>query len=255
MIIYFSATGNNQYIATQIAQQINDNQVSMIELSDKGEYEITLEDNESLGIITPTYFMGLPKYVEEFLSKLKISLATDNYVFVISSYGSSPGYSTGYVKDYLAEQNIPTDAEYSIKMPDTWTPIFDVSDKKKIDKENKEVEKQLNDLISSIKIKKRGKYTSRTIPKLFANMAQMMYDNKRKTAHLNVQDSCNQCGICVDSCPINAIELNEKKVRWKTERCIMCLRCLHRCPQFAIQYDNKTQKHGQYTNPHVKLFD
>ena len=33
----------------------------------------------------------------------------------------------------------------------------------------------------------------------------------------------------------------------------MCLGCLHRCPKFAIQYGRNTKKHGQYTNPNVKL--
>ena len=33
----------------------------------------------------------------------------------------------------------------------------------------------------------------------------------------------------------------------------MCLGCLHRCPKFAIQYGSRTKKHGQYTNPKVKV--
>ena len=32
----------------------------------------------------------------------------------------------------------------------------------------------------------------------------------------------------------------------------MCLGCLHRCPEFAIQYGKNTKKHGQYMNPNVK---
>ena len=27
---------------------------------------------------------------------------------------------------------------------------------------------------------------------------------------------------------------------WVKERCAMCLRCLHRCPKFAIQYGKST---------------
>lgn len=255
MIIYFSATGNNQYIATQISQQLNDTKISMIQLTKDNNYEIKLEDEEKLGIIIPTYFIGIPTYVEEYLSKIKISIAKNNYVYIISSYGTSPGYSTGYVKEYLKEQNIKTDAEYAIKMPDTWTVWFDVSNKEKIKKQNEEVEEQLKKIILDIKDHKKGKFVKRSVPKIFANFAQIMYDNQRKTNHLRVLDSCNQCGLCETSCPINAIELIDNHVEWVTERCVMCLRCLHRCPQFAIQYDNKTQKHGQYTNSHIKIFD
>lgn len=255
MIIYFSATGNCQYLAQTIAEQLNDQKESMIQLTNRKQYDIVLEDNEKLGIITPTYFMGLPRYVEEFLSKITIKAAENNYVYVISSYGSSPGYSTGYVRDYLEEQNIKTSAEYTIKMPDTWTPIFDVSDNEKTEKTNRQAENKLQEIIKSIRESGEGRYTQRTIPKIFANMAQIYYDSQRKTSHLKVDDKCNQCGMCVDNCPINAIELYENSVHWKMERCVMCLRCLHRCPQFAIQYDNKTQKHGQYTNPNIGNFD
>lgn len=255
MIIYFSATGNNQYLATQIAQQLNDKKESIIQLNNKKQYNIKLEDNEKLGIITPTYFMGLPEIVEEYLSKTTITTTKNNYIYIITSYGSSPGYSTGYIKDYLEEQNIKTDAQYTIKMPDTWTPIFNTTDKEKIEKINNKAETELKKIINNIREEKKGKYTQRTIPKLFANIAQIMYDNQRKTSHLHVQENCNQCGICKEGCPINTIELHKNSIHWKTEYCNMCLRCLHRCPQFAIQYDNKTQKHGQYTNKNVKNFN
>ena len=33
---------------------------------------------------------------------------------------------------------------------------------------------------------------------------------------------------------------------WTAERCALCLGCLHRCPKFVINYNNKTQSHGQY---------
>lgn len=52
-----------------------------------------------------------------------------------------------------------------------------------------------------------------------------------------------------------AITVNDDKIEWVTERCVMCLRCLHKCPQFAIQYKNMTRKHGQYINPHIKTLD
>lgn len=60
---------------------------------------------------------------------------------------------------------------------------------------------------------------------------------------------------CVKSCPVKAIDLQMKKPVWVKNECVMCLRCLHLCPKFAIQYDNKTQNHGQYLNPHISSLD
>ena len=33
---------------------------------------------------------------------------------------------------------------------------------------------------------------------------------------------------------------------WIAPKCEKCLRCLHYCPQFAIQHGPSTKKHGQY---------
>lgn len=56
-----------------------------------------------------------------------------------------------------------------------------------------------------------------------------------------------------EKCPVQAIEMKAGRPVWVKEKCVMCLGCLHRCPRFAIQYENRTQKHGQYTNPKAQV--
>jgi Fe-S-cluster-containing hydrogenase component 2 len=86
-------------------------------------------------------------------------------------------------------------------------------------------------------------------------IAQPLYNaNVRKTSNLHVEESCIGCGLCAKKCPVQAIEMQNKKPVWVKDKCVMCLGCLHRCPKFAIQYGNgKTKEHGQYTNPNVKV--
>ncbi len=79
-------------------------------------------------------------------------------------------------------------------------------------------------------------------------------NSERKTKNFYVEDSCIGCGLCARKCPVQAIDIKDKKPVWTKEKCALCLRCLHHCPKFAIQYGNgKTKKHGQYRNPHTKV--
>ena len=64
MIIYFSATGNCKYVAKRISDAIGQNVLSLTECTRCGRYEF---EDESIIIIAPTYFWGLPSIVADFL--------------------------------------------------------------------------------------------------------------------------------------------------------------------------------------------
>lgn len=54
---------------------------------------VYLEKDESLGIVVPTHFWGLSTFVEGFLSKINIISEDKNpYIFLIATFGTSPGY-------------------------------------------------------------------------------------------------------------------------------------------------------------------
>ena len=55
--------------------------------------------------------------------------------------------------------------------------------------------------------------------------------------------------MCARHCPEHAIVCNEGYPVWIKEKCTLCLKCLHHCPQFAIQYGKHTLKHGQFVYP------
>ena len=54
MIFYFSATGNDQYIAERIAGKTGDRIISIREAVDQNHVEVTLADEENLGFVIPT---------------------------------------------------------------------------------------------------------------------------------------------------------------------------------------------------------
>ena len=247
MIIYFSATGNCRYVAERLAGAEKQEIWSVVNCI--REKRFAFED-KVIGIISPTYYWGLPSIVEEFLEKA--SFKTD-YLYFIATYGTTPGAVGAMANKAIKGRGI--DAFYSVRMPDTWTPIFDLSIPDKVAKYTKNTDAEISRVIQSVRERRTNRHMSPRMPVwITAWFARPLYNRKvRRTANLHVEDSCIGCGLCAGKCPVQAIEMRNKQPVWVKEKCVMCLCCLHHCPKFAIQYGSRTKNHGQYTNPNVKL--
>lgn len=118
-ILYFSATGNSRHVAERIAEPTGGSLISIVDCIRQGHYQFV---DEVIGVVSPTFYYGLPSLVYDFLKKAEIKA---DYYFLVSTYGSS---STATV-------NIPgrkPDAIASVRMPNTWTPRFDLSTPEKV---------------------------------------------------------------------------------------------------------------------------
>lgn len=47
-------------------------------------------------------------------------------------------------------------------------------------------------------------------------------------------NACDQCGLCVSSCPVQAITMKSNNPYW-SYKCESCMRCMNSCPQRAIE--------------------
>ncbi len=250
MILYFSATGNSKYVAERIANALGDKAESIVD----HDGTISLERHEALGIVTPTNWWQLPVITREFIQQLQIHGNRYPYIFLVATYGTTLGAIGEDTKRELQKNGYTMSAAFSLKMPDNWTPIFDLSDPEKVKEQNAEAEKNLEVLIKRIQAREVGNHTEHKTPYLLKPFTNKLLDKERETKNLYVEDTCIGCGLCERKCPVQAIELKDQKPVWVKEQCTMCLGCLHRCPKFAIQYGNgKTKKHGQYKNPNTRI--
>ena len=245
MIFYFSATGNSRHTAQRIAEDTGDRAIPITDCLKKEKFNFIAQPGEKIGFVCPVYNLGLPVTIIDFIKKLNLNMK-DNAVFTVVTFGGFSGGASRMLRERLAGKSIAVNAQYSVKMPDTWTPVYDVSNKEKINKINAKADKSIDKIIRKIKKNANGNFDSRRLP--FCDGIYKGYEAMRNTDRLSVNENCTGCGLCKKQCPVDAIEIQSGKPVWVKDKCAMCLGCLHRCHVFAIQRGEKTALHGQYTH-------
>ncbi len=69
------------------------------------------------------------------------------------------------------------------------------------------------------------------------------------TDFIAVSDACTQCGICAESCPVDAIDFEDSSMT-DEEKCILCCACIKSCPENA-----RTMKAGKIKDIAIRLND
>ncbi|MDJ1121944.1 EFR1 family ferrodoxin [Olsenella sp. YH-ols2217] len=257
MILFFTATGNDQYVAEAIAERCGENEqaLSITELLWSERRELSLQPFERFGLVTPTYFWGLPAPVVTFLEGLALDISQDPdpYTFVVATYGTTTGGLGAQTNALFQRLGAPLKARFSVKMPDTWTPIFNLSDKTAVAEKVRRGDEQAHKVAHAIAAHVTGNHMGLSVPWAIAQHAYARYAPARQCYHLAVNDACIGCGLCARQCPVRAIQMRDNRPAWVKDRCAMCLGCLHRCPVNAITYNHATQGRGQYVHPGVKL--
>ena len=248
MIYYFSATGNSKHIANCLAESLNESVTPVQHVLDLG-----IKVDDRMILVYPNYCGGVPSVIREFLQKNIFQISKKAKLILVITYGNNTGASSSIATKYFKKNTGRTfDAMYSVKMPDNWTPVFDLTNAEEVAEINRKADEEIDGIIRKIKMGVDGDHVNDKLGKFMKVVYPGFYKALSKTSHLHVEDSCIGCGLCAKNCPVSAIEMKDGKPTWTKKNCSMCLGCLHRCPKFAIQYDDKTKDHGQYLHPDEK---
>ncbi|KQC10325.1 MAG: ferredoxin [Candidatus Cloacimonas sp. SDB] len=48
------------------------------------------------------------------------------------------------------------------------------------------------------------------------------------------EETCIGCGACIDTCPVEALEMVDDKAKVDPDKCVDCGACIDACPVSAI---------------------
>ncbi len=247
MVLYYTGTGNSEYVAKKIGEQIKDEVINLFDKIKRHDYSEIYSDRPFV-IVYPTYAWQMPRILKGFIQKT--AFAGNKKVYFVTTCGDSMGNMPKYLPELCSQKEFIYMGCAEVVMPENYIAMFNAPEKEeavKIVKNADVVIKNIVDVIrhnGTIPKKKVG-----TFAKISSGMVNaIFYPVFVSAKKFYATDACIGCGNCVKVCPLNNVSLNEGKPVWG-DQCTHCMACICKCPKEAIEYGNKSKGKPRYQCP------
>lgn len=243
-VIYFSGTGNTEYVAKLFKEKFELRNIS-IDLIDIQKYNKLDREYDFYIFGGPIHADMIPDILIDWIKNIK---DTNKKCIIYSTLADKEDkQGRKYLGKVVSEKGFEVLVDEAISMPNNYYVVFFKRDseediKQSIDNSKPKVEAIVNRFLEedlkTINYSKKV-FSSKIVYDIF-----LMYTKKfpKKKFSLD-KDKCIGCNICEKNCPTNNISMNNKQLKFKNQ-CIGCLKCIHKCPANAILY--KKQDFKQY---------
>lgn len=247
MILYFSGTGNSAYIAKRVAEELQDDLLS-INNRIKTSNTSRIESQKPFVFVLPTYAWRIPRVVERWIERTQFSENTRAY-FILTC-GNDIGNSEKYLFVLCKKKLFLYGGVKGIVMPENYIALYDAPEQEEAKRIIEHAEPLIKKCIEIIQHKENflsiNPSISDKIRSSFVNV--WFYPFIVKADKFKADDKCIGCGKCVTECPLNNIQLLENKPVWG-KQCTHCMACICKCPTEAIEYGKGSVGKPRYQCP------
>jgi len=263
LILYFSGTGNTQYVARYLSRKIEhlpiETQVLSIEQIPPGE----VSSFDVLAAGFPTYASDSPEVFREYVAQLPP--VENKGAFAFCTKGAYAGNALRRnLKRLMARGYVPLGAE-SVMMPGSDGLAFvgktswmarsaqnkDFGQLSAADRLAQRMEQVLTGMAEGQPAEEHRVPLPMSVSGyLFDWLWALLYESfgKYMKGKFYADERCNNCGLCVQICPAQNIVLDDRGITF-LDRCYLCMRCIHQCPQEAIQIGRYTIDKFRWPGP------
>lgn len=245
MILFFSGTGNSEYVAKRISKETGDEAINLIEKIRKNDFTEMYSETPWI-IVAPTYAWRIPHIVRKWIENTSFKGSRDLY-FVMTC-GGSIGNAGKYLEDLSSYKKMKYRGCIGITMPENYIALFSTPSEENALKIIEQAEKIIDSTILCFKngdklpqpdISFGDKMNSGIVNHLFYPV--FVHAKKFYTT-----GKCISCGKCVKVCPLNNVHLENGRPEWGNN-CTHCMACICRCPVEAIEYGKHSRGLPRYT--------
>jgi len=207
--------------------------VNVHKIEESNSDEINLE--HTIGIAFPVAVCSTYPFVWDFIKSLPESNGTE--IFMVDTLGGYSGGLVGPMRNIIEKKGYEPIGAKEVIMPANALYVQDkVTCEKKVQEGLKMAEKYALDIINR-KVKwGRVPVLSDSMYLFSIGLLKLMVtDLNQKWFNFDPDESkCNKCGICVDLCPLENIEMNGENYPKHLNNCQYCVRCVSFCPREAM---------------------
>lgn len=247
MILYFTGTGNSEYIAEGLADRLDD-QVVSLNLQIKNQIAGEFVSSKPFVIVSPVYAWGVPKLVCDYLASCR--LCGSKKLYFVLTMGGGMGNASKFCKQVCARTGMTYMGTASIIMPNNYIVAGGLPTKDEIETTLAAAAGRM-DLIAE-RLRNESSLDKEPIGffgKILSGPVHNMFSKYSNDKEFQVTQDCIGCGTCVQACPTNNISLENQVATWNHGTCINCYSCINRCPKEAIEIGNKTKGKPRYICP------
>ncbi|GAA0704887.1 EFR1 family ferrodoxin [Paraclostridium ghonii] len=251
-ILYFSGTGNTQYVANYLGEKLKE-ESHVVKIKSIDENPKVDEDIDLLIIGGPNYASNVPEKLLKWVNK-NVPKKNSNAIVYCTSAGKVNAYGAESLAKKLTKKGYNIVGKDAYVMPrNFYFGKYSQNTNDEISQMLNETNEKLDILINRIK---HNEYKFENIENnnvfkidVFAKLFNLIAKTIGKS--FSVDDTCIKCGKCIKNCPKKNIRYDKNKEIKFGNNCMACMRCIHNCPKNSINYNNK--KYNQYNlNRYIK---
>lgn len=246
MVLYFSGTGNTEYIAKLIADGLDDECVNLFERIRSND-KSPLYSEKTYVICAPIYVCQMPLFLTKYLKS--ITFNGNNKVYFVFTSGGYCGSAKVQAKLFAIRKKLKCLGCVEFVMPRNYVANtrYAMDDEKtiraKIAAATDKVKQVVEDIKNEKKLKSSHVWLFETL--IIAPFAPLWTKYKLVAKDFYATDQCVGCRVCEKVCPFNNIKVVNQKPKWGAS-CTHCMACIAKCPKKAIEYGNVTQGKRRY---------
>jgi ferredoxin/flavodoxin len=250
IICYYSGAGNTKLGCKYITAKMKNVEFDLFNIVKDGKPD--LDNYDMVGFACFTDFGGPSYLVQKFIEGLPQQ--KNKPAFVFTTFGFMSGKTQEALAKWISAKGFLPIAGHKLHVPESYPPMI-VRGKGAPDQPSSEKMQNFNKFISDLdkmagSVKSGGQWKK---GKIKGGLFMLSRDNAKKDMGDKFVDLelCNECGICENVCPYNAVSLDPKP-KFDMDKCYGCWSCFNKCPKKAI-YTKKFRGIGHYPKPNDQL--